>query len=141
LLNEDKFHLQKSVWDLESPIKSYGQIQERGWKGFFLLHFQTSFLNFVHNFWLEVLNLKWIFGDKICLHLPTFFSSKFFWKNKFYQSRRLKCWRGNYNCLVELSWIVQRVSKMDHNSFNALFAFCLCSQIPLSKIYIHVRLK
>jgi len=48
--NEAKFHLQKPILDLKPPIKSYGQILEKSWKGHFLGHFQTSSLNFVHYF-------------------------------------------------------------------------------------------
>jgi len=52
--NQSNFHLQKLVWDFEPSIKSYGQISKMGWKGRFLLHFQTSSLDFVH---------KFLFGD------------------------------------------------------------------------------
>jgi len=62
--NQAKFHLQKFIWDFKTPIKSYGQISERGWRGHFLWQFQTSCVKFVDNFWLEAWNLKWIFRDE-----------------------------------------------------------------------------
>jgi len=34
-------------------------------------------LNFVHNFWFEVQNLKWIFGDEFKIDFPTFISLNF----------------------------------------------------------------
>jgi len=41
----------------------------------------NSFLKFVHNFWFEAWNLKYIFGDESEIDYSTFISSKFFEKN------------------------------------------------------------
>jgi len=82
--NQVKFHFEKNVWDFESPIKSYGQNLERGWKGHFLRHFQTSSLNFVHNFFLDAQNHKWNFEDESELDIfNNLLSSNFFVKSYF----------------------------------------------------------
>jgi len=81
LKNQVKLYIQKYFWDFEPLIKSYGQISERGWKGHFLWHFQTSSLNFVYNIWLEAWNLKQIFRDEIQLDFSNFFSSISFEKS------------------------------------------------------------
>jgi len=57
-----KFHLQKSFWDFESLITSYGQISDRVFEVNFFKTFQIPGLKFVHNFWLVTRNIKRIFG-------------------------------------------------------------------------------
>ena len=79
--NQNNFHLQKSVCDFESPIKSHKQNLERGWEEHFLWHFQMSSPNFVCDFWLEIRNHKRIFEDESYFDLWTFFSAKFLEKS------------------------------------------------------------
>jgi len=79
--NQSKFHLQKSVLDFKSLIKSYGQISERKFEIVKENVPSNPSLNFDHNFLLETLNVKRISVDKIWFNLPSSFSSKVFEKN------------------------------------------------------------
>jgi len=77
--NQSTFHLQKSVLDFKSLVKSYGQISEK----FEIVKENVPSnpsLKFDHNFLLETLNFKRIFGDEIWFNLPPFLSSKVFEK-------------------------------------------------------------
>jgi len=65
--NQDKFHLQKSIWDFKTPIKSYEQRLERMFETIKENVLSNPSLKFVHNFWLKSQNLNQIFEDEIYL--------------------------------------------------------------------------
>jgi len=93
LLNQSKFHLQKSVCDFDSQIKSYGWNSEKMFENVKENVPSKPSLDFVHNFWLVSWIIKCIFKYEIYLDLTTFLSPKFVkksystmpkWSLKFY---------------------------------------------------------
>jgi len=63
------------ISSLESKVQTNFQ---EGLEGTFSMTFsQTSSLNFVHKFFLEAQNYKWVFGNEISLDLTIFLRSNF----------------------------------------------------------------
>jgi len=76
-VNKAKFYLQKSVWDFESLIKSYGQNSKKMFENVKKNVPSNPSLKFFYNFWLEAWIFKQIFRDEIWFDLPTLYSPIF----------------------------------------------------------------